>query len=173
MGSDIYSFAEVSKNGKWEKIGDVFPLDDFDKELKKKDFGDNPFNWRDYSLFGWLADVRNYSHVPPISQPRGFPADISSDVQQENDDMGVGGHSRSWLSLAELLEVDYEKVFWARRVTKQTALNEWNGAALANEGEGKHITLREHLSPAYFEVLEVLKTLGNPDDVRIVFWFDD
>lgn len=173
MGCDIHSFAEVRKNGKWEKVGEVFPLDDWDKNYFKKDFGDRPINWRDYSLYGWLADVRNYSCVPAISQPRGIPDDVSPEVAQENNDWADDGHSRSWLSLAELLATDYEQVFWDRRVTKQTSPNSWNGAALADEGEGKHITLREHLSEGYFRVLETLKTLGNPDDVRIVFWFDN
>lgn len=173
MGCDIHSFAEVRKNGKWEKVGEVFPLDDWDKNYFKKDFGDRPINWRDYSLYGWLADVRNYSCVPAISQPRGIPDDVSPEVAQENNDWADDGHSHSWLSLAELLTVDYEQVFWDRRVTRQEAPNFWNGAALANEGEGKHITLREHLSEGYFRVLETLKTLGSPDDVRIVFWFDN
>ncbi len=173
MGCDIHSFAEVRKNGKWEKVGEVFPLDDWDRNYFKKDFGDSPINWRDYSLYGWLADVRNYSCVPAISQPRGIPDDVSPEVAQENNDWADDGHSHSWLSLAELLAVNYETVFWDRRVTRQEAPNFWNGAALANEGEGKHITLREHLSEGYFRVLETLKTLGNPDDVRIVFWFDN
>lgn len=173
MGCDIHSYAEVRKNGKWEKVGEVFPLDDFDKEWQKKDFGDHPIDWRDYSLYGWLADVRNYSCVDPISQPRGLPSDISQEVLQESNGWDGDGHSHSWLSLTELLSVDYEKVFWNRRVTKQVQQGWLDGAALADEGEGTHIALREHLSEAYFRVLEALKTLGNPDDVRIVFWFDN
>lgn len=173
MGCDIHSYAEVRKNGKWEKVGDVFPLDDFDKEWQKKDYGDKPINWRSYSLYGWLADVRNYSCVPAISQPRGIPSDVSPEVSQENDSWAGDGHSHSWLSLAELLSTNYEEFFWDRRVTRQEAPNFWNGAALANEGEGKNITLRDHLGSHFFGVLETLKTLGSPDDVRIVFWFDN
>lgn len=161
MCCDIHSFAEVRKNGKWEKVGDVFPLGDWSRNYFKKDFGDRPINWRDYSLYGWLADVRNYSCVPAISQPRGIPDDVSPEVAQEINNWADDGHSHSWLSLSELLAVDYEKV-----------LNPRNGAAFADEGEGMHITLREHLSERYFRVLETLKTLGSPDDVRIVFWFD-
>lgn len=173
MGCDIHSFAEVRKDGKWEKVSDVFPLDGYDKEYYGKDFGCWPFTWRSYDLFGWLADVRNCSRVPPISQPRGLPDDVSLEIKRESDDWGLDGHSRSWLSLAELLAVDYEQVFWDRRVAKRIAGRGWYSAALAEEGEGRHITLREHLSPTYFSVLEVLKTLGEPKDVRVVFWFDN
>jgi hypothetical protein len=174
MGCDIHSYAEVRKDGKWEIVGDVFPLNDFDREWRKKTHGCSPFDWRSYGLFGFLADVRNYSHVPVIAQPKfTIPADVSSEVAEMYLGWKGDAHTASWLTLRELMEFDYEQVFWDLRVTKQVSANGWSGAALAEEGEGTHPTIREFLGAAYFRDVEVLKTLGAPDDVRVVFWFDN
>ena len=188
IGCDIHSFVEVKTNGKWLRL----------EEPKFDDYGDKkttePFGWRSYSVFGFLADVRNYSHCKPISEPKGLPDDseylnTKLDEPQNYSYYGYDNgtaytnkgeiecdanyHSLSWLSLKELLDFDYEQKFWDRRVTKQEAPNVWNGAALAEEGEGQTITYREHLGEGFFKDIDVLKTLGQPEDVRIIFWFDN
>ena len=75
MGCDIHSFAERlnKQTNKWEKVGDAFSLDEYGKTRFKKDKGDSPFDWRSYSVFAFLADVRNYDHCEPISYPKGLP----------------------------------------------------------------------------------------------------
>ena len=175
MGCDIHSYAEVlnSSTGEWEIVGDTFPLSEYDKEWYGKDFGPRPFDWRSYSMFGFLAGVRNYSCCEPLAAPRGLPKDMSKEVSAEAIDWGFDGHSHSWLMLRDLVEFDYDHVFWNRRVTKKTSSGVLNGAALAEEGEGEHITYREHLGKCFFEHLDALKSLGEPDAVRIVFWFDN
>lgn len=197
MGCDIHSFAEHRVNGKWERLGDIFPLDKFDREYRKKDFGDEPFPYRSYALFGFLADVRNYSHSEVISQPKGYPSDseylnsiskyaydinpMSGEDIPENEretnlsDLVNDGnyHNASYLTLAELLSFDYEKQFWDRRVTKQTGPNSFNGASLAEEGEGEIVTYRNHLGATYFNHIEILRQYGAPEDVRVVFYFDN
>jgi hypothetical protein len=148
MGCDIRSYVEIRNGDQWEPSpGEVFDC-------------------RDYGLFGFLADVRNYSHSPVIAEPRGLPDDVSPEMRTECDEWG-DCHSTSWLTLAELLAYDYDQVFWDRRVTKGN-----NGAALADEGEGRHLPLREFLGPWYFGQLDELTRLGDPSSVRIVFWFD-
>ena len=62
--------------------------------------------------------------------------------------------------------------FWNRRITKYVG-NYINGAALAEEGEGKFLTYRENLGEWFFKHLNELKELGDPENVRIVFWFDN
>lgn len=191
MGADIHSFAEVRKDGKWLRVEEPVFDDYGDKKITE------PFGWRSYAVFGFFADVKNYSHCTPISEPKGLPDDsewlnspskyayainpMSGEPIPENEretnkkDVQEDGnyHSMSWLTLKELLDYDYEQKFWDRRVTKQTSPNGWNGAALAEEGEGQTITYREHLGEGFFKDIEVLKTLGSPEDVRIVFWFDN
>jgi hypothetical protein len=72
-----------------------------------------------------------------------------------------------------LAEFDYTQKFWNRRVTKQTGPNSWTGAALAEEGEGEVLPINEFLSEMFFQDIEDLKILGDLDDVRVVFWFDN
>ena len=174
MGCDIHSFAEKinKQTNKWEKVGDAFTLDNYDKNRTGKDKGQHPFDWRSYSMFAFLANVRNYDHCVPISDPKGLPNDISDEVKEEYGE-GWDYHSASFLTAKELLDFDYDKTFWNRRITKQISPNHWNGASLAEEGEGKIISYRENLGESFFIHLEDLKQLGNPEDVRIVFWFDN
>lgn len=193
MGCDIHSFAEVKRNGKWEVVKNCFTLSDFDKKYSKTEKGDEPFENRDYSVFGFLADVRNYSHCECITgSPRGLPDDseylnelIRSDysdskqlrsrkVDLEND---YDSHSLSYVTLAELLAFDYDKTFWNRRISRTTynasGGSHTNGAAIAEEGEGETITYREHLGEWFFTHIEDLKAIGEPENVRVVFWFDN
>ncbi|MGB2626447.1 MAG: hypothetical protein WAK20_06635 [Candidatus Acidiferrum sp.] len=173
MGCDIHSFAEVYDGQRWNMVGDVFPLDKFWREWHKKTHGCHPFDERNYGMFGLLADVRNYSHVPVIAEPKhSLPDDVSDGVKAEYGDDG-DWHTTTYLTLRQLLDFDYDQVFWDRRVTKQTTPNSWDGAALAEEGEGRHLTVREFVGQHFFHDLEILQTLGSWDTVRVVFWFDN
>lgn len=153
MGCDIHSFTEIKKDGKWQ------------------DAGFSPFDWRQYGMYGFLAGVRNYSMSPVIAEKRGFPEDSS--LRKEYDDWDCDGHSHSWLLLKELLDYNYNQEIWDRRVTRQIRPNLWSGAELANEGEGEHLSLRDFLGEHYFKDLDKLKEFGDPENVRIVFWFDN
>lgn len=175
MGCDIHSFAERRNKdtNKWEVLKNHFTLDEFDKDWYKKEKGDSPFDWRSYSMFSFLAGVRNYDRCKPISEPKGLPDDLSQEVSDEYENWEDDAHSSSWLSLRELVEFDYDQIFWNRRVMKQISDNHWNGACLAEEGEGSMVTYRENLGGFFFVHLEDLRTLGDLDDVRVVFWFDN
>lgn len=190
MGCDIHSFAEKrnKETGKWEKVENHFTLDDFDKKYLNKEKGDSPFSWRSYSIFAFLAGVRNYDCCEPLSSPKGLPDDseylntIETDWIPETKKRGIetdgNYHSLSYLTLKELLDFDYDKTFWNRRIFRQTfredgTVSGGNGAALAEQGEGKIISYRENLGNYFFIHLEELKQLGEPEDVRIVFWFDN
>lgn len=146
MGCDIHTQAERRVDGKWE----IVP-------------GLTPFDWRDYGIFGFLANVRNYSHVPCIAEQRSLPDDAAG-----ND--YLGDHSYSWLSVAELLSFDYDAQMEDRRITVQTGPNSWNGGATSEPGGGRMTTYREFLGDAFFEDLERLKDAGAE---RIVFGFDN
>lgn len=66
---------------------------------------------RHYFKFAYLADVRNYCAVTPISKPRGLPEGF--EVDDENDyllwgrKVWMGDHSHSWLLLSEIRDHDY------------------------------------------------------------------
>ena len=86
MGCDIHIFTEIQKANKWEEeTGDNFSLDKYDRKRLKKKKGRYPFDWRSYALFGFLADVRNYSHCEPLSECKGLPDD-SEYLNEEVDD---------------------------------------------------------------------------------------
>lgn len=177
MGCNIHSFAETKVNGKWEKVGEHFSLGEWEKKCYKKEKNDSPFDWRSYSMFAFLADVRNYDHCEPISEPKGIPDDVCKEIKSEYEDWKSDAHSSSYLTLKELLDFDYDKVFWNRRISRTThnenGVSYTNGASLAEEGEGSIVTYRENLGDFFFTHLSELKKLGDPENVRIVFWFDN
>lgn len=103
---------------------------------------------RDYSLFYRLAGVRGPYEFEPLSESRGLPEDISSDMQRESDGWGTDGHSHSYFTLTELLAVDWDLgggVYWTDFILTIAAMQE---LALMNCG-------------------------GDTDRVRCVFWFDN
>lgn len=155
MGCDIHSYVERKINGVWEYEDTPF----------------EPFGNRSYSVFAFLAGVRNYDCCEPICERRGLPYDCSDYVTEEYD--RGGWHSCSYLMLDELLDYDYSKTFWNRRVSKQIAPNMWSGRELAEEGEGVIISYRDNLGEHFFKDLEALSILDEPENIRIVFWFDN
>jgi hypothetical protein len=169
MGCDIYSRVQVKKDGEWKTV--IFPIfpsvryDLFKPASSWEEATAEPFNWRSYGMFGFLANVRNYSHVPPLSEPRGFPEDMDG---ADPDDLPYGDHSFSWLSLPELLAFNYDQTFEDRRCTC-----DGSGAADAGEGNGEITTYRKFLGHDYFRDLAIMQLLGeDPANVRVVFGFD-
>lgn len=162
MGCDIHTYVEQQQeNGAWEPV--------------KWESGDGwdtgPFDWRDYDLFGWLADVRNSAAVPPLADPRGLPADASQPVRDAHEDMGYDAHSGSWFAVSELAEFDYAATFEYRRYRRQTGPKSWDGAATAEPGNGKQQTYRETFGDAYFRDLATLTAMNAVRPTRVVFWF--
>lgn len=149
MGCDIHSNAErKNDSGQWVKID-----------------GLKPFDARCYGTFGFLAGVRNYSDVKPIAERRGFPEDASEEVAKDYEGWSGDSHSASWLSVAELVEFDYDAMTEDRRCMRNN-----NGGSTCDPGEGKPQTFREFLGKWFFDDLEKLKEAGAE---RVVFWFDN
>lgn len=134
--------------------------------------GVHPFGWRSYSVFAFLAGVKNYSAIIPIDAPRGFPKDCSPEIQRERAEFGYA-YADSWLTVAELVDFDYSRSFEDRRVVRQISPHTYDHGATCEPGRGRITTFKEFLGPLFFEELDRLN--GNacfqkPD--RIVFWFD-
>lgn len=154
MGCDIHCFAERRGANDWECVS-------LDRE---------PFDCRSYGMFGFLADVRNYSAVPPIAAPRGFPDDASGPIRAGYEEWGVDAHTPSWLTLEELLAFDYDAEVEDRRYTKQEGPRFCNGGATCEPGNGEKMPWREFLGEWFMKELHRLKDAGVE---RIVFWFDN
>jgi len=99
MGTDIHMYAEEKVNGVWEEVPEL----------------DSIYDERNYTTFGVLAGVRlpDTKGLVCISSPKGLPHDISSDVLRESEN--CDSHSHSFLTLAELLEFNWEANFLVYR----------------------------------------------------------
>lgn len=65
------------------------------------------YSGRNYGLFSILADVRG--REVPIDEPRGIPDDASTGYKYICEQWDGDGHSHSYFTLKELLEVDWSQ----------------------------------------------------------------
>ena len=133
-----------------------------------------PFNWRDYDVYGFLANVRNYSEVPFLSDCRWLPLDVSKSIEECFDDNGYlhGTHSITYLTLRELVEFDYDKTFQDMRHTEQESQGFFNGAT-RSKTRGVTITFRDFLGEDFFKDIEKLvERTKDLDSLRLIFGFD-
>ncbi|MBV8884400.1 MAG: hypothetical protein JO235_10450 [Chroococcidiopsidaceae cyanobacterium CP_BM_RX_35] len=98
----------------------------------------------------------------------------------------------SWLLLSELLEFDYDQLFEEKEELNTEARGVVNRgqsnpglqlleimdpdrkpkeSTVVLENIGRLVSVREHIGEEFFRTLDVLKTLGEPNNVRVVFWF--
>ena len=187
MGADIHGFLEVKRDGKWERYsGGIFPG------------GSNmPFDWRSYGIFGFLADVRNYSHIPPLGEPKGLPDDseylnaaidkpmrysygyIDNGTAYTVADtfmFDIDYHSHTYYTLRELISFDYNNVFEDRRkivLRLQDGDVGYDKTLEVEQGGGEWVSYKEFFGEDFFKCIEIMETLGGPDDVRVVIWFDN
>ena len=142
MGCDIHFFSEVKlADGQWHCYG-------------------SPSIDRYYSLFCKMAGVRCRDGIVPISGPRGLPADCSAVVKWASDDYGSDGHSHSYLTAIEIVDLED----WWKETHKD---QEW--PATFPEHQWGHLCGSSWGS-----------FVRHPDerpegllDVRFVFWFDN
>lgn len=184
MGCDIHSFAEVrnKETGKWEKVGYVFPESD-------NKMTDEPFSVRSYSVFGFIANVKNLSESPFLQEYRGLPDDseylnaveeveyfhhIEKETKKSQiEERGYFGYG--YLILKEITDFDYDQSFEDRRYASWPDGKhiKGTGSERCEPGQGEMVKYKDFLPSQFFEDVEILKTLGDPEDVRIVFWFDN
>lgn len=145
MGCDIHSVVLRRAANTWEPVEP--PADLLER-------GTAPWDERNYTLFGVLADVRDHD-VEPISWARGLPDDIPNLLGSTYGEHRVAGqwmgdHSHSWVSARELRDYPWDAVH-----PTYPALG----------------TLREILTPDRW-IGWLLTLASDPDDVRLVFGFD-
>lgn len=173
MGCDIHSAAvdddgKVIEGGIWADGKTRNP----DSEWLS-DEGE-PFGWRSYRVFSFLAGVRNYSGVTPISEPRGLPDDVQY-PDGEDADWFFGDHSFSWLSVDELEAFNYDAMMVDRRATEHYFRDD--GSYAGSDGSranapnvGRAMPWREFLGEDFFHDLAELRRIGAD---RVVFGFDN
>lgn len=149
MGCDIHMYIEKKINGKW------IPAQGFMKN-RNDDTPDVPyydqFHQRNYALFGFLAGVRNTDIV--WFKPKGFPADASEEVARVYHRWGSDAHTPSYLTKEELDRVDWygEIDYYGERLTRRKAFDQ------------------------FYDLVYWLNSYDyscKPDEIRLVFWFDN
>ncbi len=143
MGCDIHGFVEIKRNDKW-KLSDVEIPED-----------------RSYDTFAILAGVRNYVNAIPISEPKGLPEDLSEESKNDDNIQHLeywqegDGHSFSWLTLKEILDYNWEQEFADSR------------------NDYKLVKAKDAICNSWTCFITYLKTVElEPENIRIVFWFD-
>jgi hypothetical protein len=145
MGCDIHLDMELrGVDGQWHALP---------RRIERQGNFVQAVDWwegRNYPLFAILADVRN-AGFSPIAYPRGMAPDASSDHRARVDRYDIDGHSHSWHTLRQLLDFN-----WNQAGPSEQSYGEWAG--------GSFIGL----------MLRMWRwSEGRPDDVRIVFFFDN
>ena len=141
MGADIHPWVEVKVDGVWEY-----------REAPKG------LEHRNYTVFGFLTGgvVRPRGYTEYLPEPRAIrPPNCSEETKNKCNNVASdwGNHSFSWLTLTELLAVDYMQ--------------------LVEDGfRVEHVPLGTAIGPRFMGVLDELKAMGAPEDVRIIFYFD-
>ena len=200
MGYDITMYAEVWRDGRWFLAEPLERNPAFHPEHPLEEPEWKPtevIRERNYALFAVLADVCNptCSTEPfeSIAPPRGLPSDVSEPLQIWHAQNDGDTWSESWLLLKEILEFDWQ----GKTITRKAKVDErvahlfapgqkgfpyaqWPvgiGMGYSEEGTGVQVTWEETyaeaVGPAFFErVVPRLNSLGPPQEVRVVFWFN-
>ena len=123
----------------------------YSKGMIRNPYTNQPYGGRCYSLFGILAGVRDQSN-PMIGAEfnlKGVPDDASMSVKSIADEWDIDGHSHNYFTLRELLDSEYNKM------------------------DDNDLKVRG-IDPYFFNTtIPQLQKLGQPEDVRIIFWFDN
>ena len=160
MGCDIHLHTEVFKDGTWRCLDDIVKNPDFGEEFESEYYVREYFIklYRNYELFALLANVRNYGSFKnkPISEPKGLPNDVSDNVGIESEKWGIDGHSHSYHTLADLL------IWW-----KDAPKNQMKALLM------KHNNISQETMDTMNKIISVMENqTDNPENIRIVFWFD-
>jgi hypothetical protein len=201
MGTDISIYAEVRRNGHWELAEPLEKnglwSEGFDEEgpaLMPRALSTT----RNYALFAILANVANpmraLTPFDYICEPRGVPRDMSEHLLDWYTVWKGKVFSESWLLLNELLAFDWHGKQIVRRGKVDPAvahlfppgrrgfpLAEWPKSlpiTMANQGRGDEVNWIENYAEAVgpefmIESMNQLNQYGQPQDVRVVFWFDN
>lgn len=190
MGTDIHSYVIVKKRvykqtenenhqRQWVVDGYEWKLVNlWEKNPYSNPDADNAFDRQDirpaschscrnYMLFGVLAGVRSMEY-DPIDYPRGLPSGCPQELRDYIDSWGNDAHDISWYSLAELNKAVKDK----KKYPKHYTWTDVDGVTQVDNLEcGPHYALKEFRNGVrLFADLE--SWCNDPEDVRVVFFFD-
>lgn len=151
MGADIHAYIERRnpETNKWEELG-LYRKDD--EEFNQVDFYDG----RDYELFSILAGVRGWHE--PLVMRRGVPDDMSDTVAKRYYEYRDSWHSATWYDYCELLAYANS--------------NNDNVIEVIDDTGEKYNLLSGFMQCVNFVLNAYHKWYPNPNEVRIIMWFD-
>jgi hypothetical protein len=169
MGCDIHIVAERKNptTGLYEPWGTFTERHGSFVQDGPKEFMNEIYEGRNYTLFGVLAGVRGGDdHM--IAPPRGLPTDMSPEVAKYHEDVD---HTPSYLTLRELLEFDWTTpirmagaIAWPHYLRFKCYAEDqpqswcgWTSARTISEEEAD--AMRERMTPE-----ERIATIRNNDD---------
>ncbi len=203
MGCDIHTYIEKlitiykSNHSKWVNV-DNWRFNPYfnenDPEGEEKLTICSIYRDRNYGLFSILANVRNYSDQPYISQPKGLPVDISKVTRDEAIRWGEDGHSFSYFTLQELKteREKYKVIKHSGFISPEVSINldsgikpqtwcqgtsneSWVHRAWEDGSDSFELLIRglEQRKKEEFWDFKKEETSKNDEKIRIVFWFDN
>jgi hypothetical protein len=164
MGCDIHLVLERKHKDKWVGVYDygyrTLPPGFFEKHYSEegKYIEGRWFSYackrRNYEAFAKMAGVRGEG-----PDPKGMPDDASDLSLMISDHWGIDGHSHSWLTLPEAVEIFLS--------CEEDQANLW--FAPDAETDVRRAACYLH----YFGVDDIDQEYNRVEDYRIVFWFDN
>lgn len=156
MGYVMINFVEVrNQQGKWVKIGPIFPHESF-KSDKPIEYSDEPFDATNYDLYALLGAKVRITDITPITTLKGLPDDSEYLNSKEDDFM----------------------LTWNGETRKEAILSNDNGRDFSHiylldllQLEERKSEYIDTLGPAFFKSLDLIKTLGQPTEIRLIYWF--
>ncbi len=197
MGCDIHICTEQKLHtGLWTNV-DSWVINPYFDPMED-DSGESPMSRRDiyrgrnYELFGTLCGVRN-DELPRISDPRGIPKDAHPMTMGDFANWGDDGHSASWVTLKELKDFDEAGDGTVERtgmispeqiaeLGQDIKPDHWCGGT--NQPGYEEHTWTDDSRPLQDLLDQIQKwqdlnmwaheaATMNPNDFRLVFWFDN
>lgn len=128
MGTDIHLYVEKKdSSGKWHRVNppaeyagrDPYIVEKYNsnnekdwQEYYERKYHEDWFSMRDYDCFVILAGVRMdriiSENFKPISKPKRLPKDLSKELSKAE----FGYHDKSWLTVKELIDYDWDQTIW-------------------------------------------------------------
>lgn len=158
MGCDIHICTEVKETvkgkEKWINVDNWRVNKSADEYEDEKTYILNPiYKDRNYELFSFLANVRNYYGVKSFGFKRGAPKDASKETKEEIKSWDFDGHSHGFCTLKELKDAVRE--------------------AKVNCFEKLIEAIEERKRETFWIIAKERDDLSHDGDIRIVFWFDN
>lgn len=107
---------------------------------------------RNYDLFSVLSNTRNDQNLNFISLPRGLPEDISPELNEVAFENKNDFYDHSWLLLKELIAFNWDQTYYCNQFME-------------------YRNIKETCSGFINETIPKLLNIGEPEDVRVIFWF--